>query len=67
METQKQELEREAAIKDSTAVFDKHVRSLNKDARKIQGHFTSGSYCSDIEIARCSSRKSRYSVYSGFY
>ena len=39
--------QREAAIKDSTSVFDKHVRSLNKVARKIQGHFTSGS---DVDV-----------------
>ena len=38
---------REAAIKDSTAVFDKHFRDLNKVARKIQGHFPSGS---DVDV-----------------
>ena len=34
--------QREAAIKDSTVVFDEHACSLNKVARKVQGHFTSG-------------------------
>ena len=34
-------VQREAAIKDLNAVFDKHARSLNKVARKVQVHFTS--------------------------
>ena len=34
-------VQREAAIKDLNAVFDKHARSLNKVAREVQVHFTS--------------------------
>ena len=34
-------VQREAAIKDLNAVFDKHARSLNKVAREVQFHFTS--------------------------
>ena len=34
-------VQREAAIKDLTTVFDKHARSLNKAAREVQFHFTS--------------------------
>ena len=33
----------ESAIKDLNAVFDKHARSLNKVARKVQVHLTSDS------------------------
>ena len=36
-------VQREAAIKDLSAVFDKHARSLNKVAREIQLHLTSDS------------------------
>ena len=34
-------VQREAAVKDLNAVFDKHARSLNKVAREVQFHFTS--------------------------
>ena len=34
-------VQRQAAIKDLNAVFDKHARSLNKVAREVQFHFTS--------------------------
>ena len=36
-------VQREAAIKDLSAVFDKHARSLNKVSRKVQLHLTSDS------------------------
>ena len=34
-------VQREAAIKDLNAVFDKHARSLNKVAREVQFYFIS--------------------------
>ena len=36
-------VQRESAIKDLSAVFDKHARSLNKVAREVQLHLTSDS------------------------
>ena len=36
-------VQRESALKDLSAVFDKHARSLNKVARKVQVHLTSDS------------------------
>ena len=36
-------VQREAAIKDLSEVFDKHARSLKKVAREIQLHLTSDS------------------------
>ena len=36
-------VQREAAVKDLCTVFDKHARSLNKVARKIQLHLISDS------------------------
>ena len=36
-------VQREAAIKDISAVIDKHARSLNKVSRKVQLHLTSDS------------------------
>ena len=37
------QVQRKAAIKDLSAVFDKHARSLNKVAREIQLHLNSDS------------------------
>ena len=36
-------VQRDSAIKDLSAVFEKHARSLNKVAREIQLHLTSDS------------------------
>ena len=41
-------VQREAAIKDLNAVFDKHARSLNKVAREVHFHFTSDPI--DVEL-----------------